>query len=236
MGEVSLLADLEVLEASLGITFKDRTLLQQALVHRSYLHENPDLALSSNERLEFLGDALLGFVVAERLYLEFPDTQEGGLTRLRSALVCREALYRIALSLDLGDYIYLGSGEESSGGRRRRKTLACALEALVGAVLVDMGFDVAKGLVMNLISAEYERVREGKLDTDHKSKLQEIIQSQHKSPPVYRVVAVEGPDHVRSFTVEVMAEETVLGRGTGRSKRAAQKEAAKEALKEIMQD
>lgn len=221
------------LQATLGIDFGDLSLLQQALVHRSYLNENPDLPLASNERLEFLGDAVLGFVVAEGIYHRFPDLSEGELTKLRSALVRGETLGRVALSLNLGEYLYLGRGEEESGGRRRTRNLGCTLEAVIGAVLIDQGLDAAKSFILRILGSELERAIEDKLAADYKSRLQQIIQSERKITPVYRTIEEVGPDHAKVFTVEVLAGDSILGQGSGASKRAAEMEAACEALESL---
>ncbi len=218
------------LQATLGVNFGDLSLLQQALVHRSYLNENPDLPLASNERLEFLGDAVLGFVVAEEIYHRFPDLSEGELTKLRSALVRGETLGRVALSLNLGEYLYLGHGEEESGGRRRTRNLGCTLEAIIGAVLIDQGLDAAKSFILSILGSELERAIEDKLVADYKSRLQQVIQSKRKITPVYRTIEEVGPDHAKLFTVEVMAGDSILGQGSGPNKRAAEMEAAREAL------
>ena len=225
-----ILSDLGALQTILDVNFKDESLLQQALVHRSYLNENSLLHLVSNERLEFLGDAVLGFVVASELYSRFPDFSEGELTKLRSALVRGETLTRIALSLQLGDYLYLGHGEEESGGRSRSRNLSCTLEAVIGAVFLDQGLDVARGFILKLLGSELDGVVEDKFAADYKSKLQQVIQSEHKITPVYRTIEEVGPDHAKVFTVEVLAGDSVLGRGCGRSKRAAETDAARHAL------
>ena len=225
--------DLASLQSALHLSFRDPFVLQQALVHRSYINESPDSPLASNERLEFLGDAVLGFVVAEEIFQRFPDLAEGELTKLRSALVRGETLSRIALSLGLGDYLYLGHGEEESGGRQRPRNLSCAMEAVIGAVLVDSGLDAARGFILRLLEEDLERAIEEKLVADCKSRLQQIIQSERRMTPVYRTVEEVGPDHAKTFTVEVMAGDATLGRGTGRSKRAAEMEAAREALEAL---
>jgi len=227
------LNDLASLQSALHLSFRDPFVLQQALVHRSYINESPDSPLASNERLEFLGDAVLGFVVAEEIFQRFPDLAEGELTKLRSALVRGETLSRIALSLGLGDYLYLGHGEEESGGRQRPRNLSCAMEAVIGAVLVDSGLDAARGFILRLLEEDLERAIEEKLVADCKSRLQQIIQSERRMTPVYRTVEEVGPDHAKTFTVEVMAGDATLGRGTGRSKRAAEMEAAREALEAL---
>lgn len=224
------LAELAALQSTIGVTFQDPLLLQQSLVHRSYLNENPDFPLPSNERLEFLGDALLGFVVAEKLYAEFPNLSEGEMTKLRTNLVRKETLASLALSLSLGDYLYLGQGEERSGGRRRQSNLSCALEALIGAIAIDQGFAVAKDFVWRLISRVLEEAFEGESITDYKSRLQELVQAEQRTTPFYRVVAEAGPAHDKVFTVEVVVGDAVLGRGSGKGKRAAEQEAARTAL------
>lgn len=224
------MVELASLQERLGHAFRDLSLLERALVHRSYLNENPDSTLPSNERLEFLGDSLLGLVIAEKLYMDFPDLSEGGMTRLRSALVRKETLARLANSLKLGDHLYLGRGEEASGGRRKQSILAGAFEALVGAILLDQGFATARDFVVRLFNGEIVRAIEETLKADYKSQLQEIVQAQHRSPPVYRTIKEVGPDHAKEFTVEVIVDDTVIGRGHGKSKRLAEMEAAKDAL------
>ena len=228
-----ILVDIATLQTILGIKFKDLSLLQQSLVHRSYLNENPDLPLSSNERLEFLGDAVLDFVVAEKLYSQFPHFSEGEMTKLRSALVRQETLAKVALSLHLGEYLYLGRGEEESGGRFRSRNLSCVLEAVIGAVLVDQGFDVARDFILKLFGSEFDRVIEDKLVADYKSRLQQIVQLKRKVTPLYRTVEETGPDHAKVFTVEVMVGDSILGRGFGRSKKAAEMDAARNALESL---
>jgi len=221
--------DWSLLQNKLSVDFNDLSLLQQAFVHRSYLNENPEFSLGSNERLEFLGDALLGFVVAEDLYKRFAGMNEGEMTKLRSALVRQDCLARLASSLDLGDYLYLGQGEEKGGGRRRSRNLACTMEALIGAIFIDQGFDNTKDFILRLFSSGSRKVIEEGL-ADHKSRLQEFAQARKQEKPSYRLVEATGPDHDRRFLVEVSIEGEVLGRGWGKSKRSAEKEAARHAL------
>lgn len=217
------------LERALGVTFRDRRVLQQALAHRSYVHERPDVQ-TSNERLEFLGDAFLGFVIADELYRRFPDLPEGHLTRLRTALVRKETLAEVAASLGLGDFMYLGRGEAREGGRQRATNLSRGLEAVVGAVLVDQGYDAARVWLLQLLASAIERLAEQGPPADEKSRIQEVVQAGGRPSPVYRVVEATGPDHRRAFVVEVVVGDEVLGRGAGRSKRAAEREAARAAL------
>jgi len=226
------------LQSILGVTFRNVSLLQQALVHRSYLNENPDFPLPSNERLEFLGDSLLGIVIAEKLYKDFPELSEGEMTKLRSALVRMETLARLASSLGLGDHLYLGRGEEVSGGRTRRSISACALEAVVGAMLIGQGFDSAKEFVLRLFDGEIGRALRDRqmLAGDYKSRLQELVQPQHQVTPVYRTIGEEGPDHAKVFTVEVIVSGSVAGVGRGRSKRIAEMEAARSAFEGLLLD
>lgn len=230
------MAELSDLQDTLGIIFSDPSLLQQALVHRSYLHENPDFALPSNERLEFLGDSLLGLVIAEKLYTEFPNLPEGGMTKLRAALVRKETLARLAGSLGLGGYLYMGRGEEYSGGRTKQSILAGAFEALVGAVLVDRGFAACRGLVLRLFEGEMGRAVEERLAADYKSRLQEVVQARHHIAPSYRTIKAVGPDHAKEFTVEVEVDGEIVGSGRGRSKRQAESEAARAALERLEQE
>ena len=203
--------ELSHLQENLGIQFRDLTLLQEALTHRSYLNESPNSTLPSNERLEFIGDSLLGFVIAERLYGETPELSEGEMTKIRAMLVRMETLARLASSLDLGRHLYLGRGEEASGGRSRPTTLARILEAVIGAVLLDQGFAVAREFVLKLFNAEVQRVLKEKKVVDHKSWLQELVQAQHKAPPIYLTIKEEGPDHAKEFTIEVIVEGSVIG-------------------------
>lgn len=223
--------DITKLEDKLHISFRNSALLQQALVHRSYLNENPDFELRSNERLEFLGDSILSAVVAEKLYKDYPDLPEGDMTKLRSALVRGETLARIAgQQFSLENYIYLGRGEESSGGRARQSILADALEAVIGAVFMDQGFNVCRDLILRLYEGELEKAVSSSLTADFKSRFQEVAQSKYHEIPEYRVISAEGPDHAREFIVEVLIGGRVLGKGSGSSKREAEQGAARAAL------
>lgn len=217
------------LQDTLRICFRNPALLEQALVHRSYLNEVPDFELPSNERLEFLGDSMLSAVVAEKLYNDYPELPEGDMTKLRSALVRGETLARIACNLELDEFILLGRGEEASGGRAKQSILADALEAVIGAVFLDQGFDICKQLILRLYEGEIDKAVSASR-ADFKSQLQELVQSRHHEVPTYRVVATEGPDHAREFVVEVIVGDMVMGRGSGKSKREAEKEAARIAL------
>jgi ribonuclease-3 len=227
------LVDLVALQKTLKVLFNDLSLLEQALVHSSYLNENPDFAPASNERLEFLGDAILGFVVAEKLYQDFPDLAEGEMTKFRSMLVCRDTLARIAIAIRLGDYLYLGRGEEASGGRHKLANLASALEAVVAAVFLDRSLAITREFVLKLLEEELRKIVKQGTVVDYKSQLQELIQSRYRSTPDYRLLEEVGPDHDKRFTVEVRAGDVVLGRGSGKSKKMAETEAARSALKQL---
>ncbi len=227
------MADLTVLQQTLGVSFNDPSLLEQALVHSSYINENPSFTLVSNERLEFLGDAVLGLVVAEKIYQDLPNFTEGEMTKLRAALVCRDTLAHLARTIGLGDYLYLGKGEEASGGRRKPANLAGALEAVIAAVFLDRGPAITSDLVLRLIGEELRKAVSEGTGVDYKSQLQELVQAKKQQAPIYRVVEATGPDHDKMFTVEVRLGDTVLGRGSGKSKKMAEAEAARSALEQL---
>ena len=227
------MSELSEVEEAIGVTFTDKSLLQRALMHSSYLNEHPELPLVDNERLEFLGDAVLDFITGEYLYHHFPEMQEGSMTSLRAALVKRETLARFALQIGLEEHLLLGHGEVESGGRRRPATLCAALEALIGAIYLDKGLGVVRGFVEQLIEPEVERVLRYDLDKDPKSVLQELSQARFQFTPHYRTVAQYGPDHAREFIVEVLIGDQAWGRGAGRSKQSAEQSAARDALRAL---
>ena len=227
------LADLAALQQTLGVSFNDSSFLEQALVHSSYINENPNLTPISNERLEFLGDAVLGLIVAEKLYQDFPHADEGKMTRLRAALIRRDTLARMARAIRLGDYLYLGKGEEANGGRHKPANLAGALEAVIAAIFLDQGSAITQDFILRLVSPELQKVVSQGAGVDYKSQLQELIQAREQQTPVYRVLEAIGPDHDKKFTVEVRIGDTVLGRGSGNNKKAAETEAARSALKQL---
>ncbi len=227
------LRPLEDLENTLGITFSDRSLLRQAFLHSSYVYETGGKSWESNERLEFLGDAFLGYVIAEFLYGQSPAMSEGEMTRLRSSLVNRDILATVASSLDLGSYLYLGRGEESTNGRQRPANLGRVYESLLGAILLDQGEDTAREFILWSMSGELEVIGSGDAPIDYKSRLQELAQKQGHGYPIYRTIKVEGPPHAREFTIEVLIGDKVMGSGLGPSKQAAEKEAAALAFKAL---
>lgn len=225
--------DWSELENRLGVRFKDRRLLQQALVHSSHINENPNDGLHSNERLEFLGDAALGLIVGQDLYSSLPNHGEGPLTELRASIVRRDALARAAERIGLGDYLLLGRGEDAAGGRRRPSNLAAAFEAVVGAALLDSGLTAARRLARKSLAPELAASRSGQVPIDPKSRLQALVQARGRSLPAYRTLQVEGPDHSRRFTVEVSVNGDVLGLGNGSTKQRAEREAARVALEKM---
>ena len=227
------MANLAALQETLGISFNDLSLLEQAVVHSSYINENPVFVTVSNERLEFLGDAILGFIIAEKLYQGFHSLTEGEMTKIRSVLVCRDSLAHIAEKIELGSYLYLGKGEEASAGRHKLANLSGALEAVIAAVFLDRGIAIARDVVLSLFNEELQSIIRQDAVVDYKSQLQELIQSRQRFTPTYRLVEALGPDHDKIFTVEVMAGDTVLGRGTGMSKKLAETEAARLALERL---
>ncbi|MBU2535425.1 MAG: ribonuclease III [Chloroflexota bacterium] len=224
------MSDIVSLQKLLQVQFEAPSLLEQALVHSSYLNEYPGEIRVSNERLEFLGDAVLGLIVAEKLYQDFPDLTEGEMTRIRSVLVRRETLADTAGSLKLGDYLYMGKGEEASGGRKKPANSSGAFEAIIAAIFLDQGLAVAKELVLRLLAEELEQVMGRGGGVDYKSQLQELIQSKYRSSPAYRTIQATGPDHDKLFTVEVLLGDRVLGKGSGKSKKLAETDAARDAL------
>jgi ribonuclease-3 len=224
------MTNLAELERDLGIGFCDKSLLQRALTHRSYLNEHPDFPLEDNERLEFLGDAVLDFVTGEYLYHRFPELAEGPLTNLRSALVRRETLARFAKNLSLGAYLLMGHGEEESGGRDRTPTLCAAFEALIGALYLDHGLETVRSFVTQIIGPEVTYTLRGQILKDPKSQLQELAQGQMQCTPRYVTTGESGPDHAKKFTVQVTIGGERFGQGTGLSKQQAAQAAAMDAL------
>jgi ribonuclease-3 len=224
------------LEGRLGYRFRDKGLLEQALTHRSHAQEDDTGAVDDNESLEFLGDAILGFVVAELLYREFPDYDEGQKSKIKAALVSKPALARIGERLDLGDSLILGRGEEKTGGRQKHALIADTCEALIAAIYLDGGIEPARTFITDHVQPLIERAREPALLTaltgDYKSALQEWLQSRNAPPPEYRLASEFGPAHRKQFAVELWAEGRCVTRAEGRSKKEAEQRAAQQALVE----
>ena len=226
--------DLEELEKRLGYEFRDRSLLMRALTHRSRANEDASGVLADNESLEFLGDAVLGFVIADMLFRQFPQLDEGQSSKIKSTLVSSAALGRLARRLGLGEYLLLGRGEEKTGGRRKQALLADGYEALIAAVFLDGGIDKARDFVMRQFADEIEEVRSPSFwERDYKSSLQETLQSRMLPLPEYLVTAESGPDHRKIFQVEVRVQGDTLARASGRSKKEAEQQAARLAIEKL---
>lgn len=225
------MADLSLLEERIGVKFADQDLLKQALVHRSYLNEHADFYLDHNERLEFLGDAVLELIVTEYLYRTFPDQPEGELTNWRASLVNAKMLAVIAGELGLEENLYLSKGEsKDSNSKARQFILADAVEALIGAIYLDRGSETAKGFISEKIISKLDHILKNELYFDPKSKFQEISQERYGITPHYKVLKEEGPDHAKVFEVGLFVADELVSVGTGSSKQEAQVEAAKEGL------
>ena len=219
------------LETAIGYRFKNISLLQNALTHSSYANERWHNSLKSNERLEFLGDSILGMVVAEYLYKNFPDRPEGELTRMRADMVCEQTLAAVAARIELGQHLMLGNGEEQGGGRTRASILADAVESVIAASFLDGGMEAARRIIEKFILVE---VPVKKLhNADYKTALQELVQKKKNQTLSYTLVGESGPDHDKSFDVEVSLNGQVIGVGSGSSKKRAEQMAAKAALESM---
>lgn len=221
-------------EKILGIQFNDPGLLTQALTHRSFVNEyDGEEKIFDNERMEFLGDAILDVIVADMLFKRFPDVSEGELTQLRAALVKTEALAGLAVKFNLGTYLRIGRGEENSGGRERQNNLCRGFEAVIGAMYLDSDIKTVEEFILPSLSELLDYVLEHNLHIDARSQLQERIQATLSITPSYRVAGADGPDHAKEFQVEVIIGETIIGTGVGTSKRSAAQEAARAALQHL---
>jgi ribonuclease-3 len=215
------------------LQFQNRALLEQALTHRSFINEQMDDTLGDNERLEFLGDAVLDFIITRVLFSRFPQMPEGELTRLRAALVRTDTLAEVAADLGIGDVLFMGRGEELSGGRQRRSLLCDAFEALLGALYLDQGLEAAADFAVPRLIPMVDYILAEGLHIDARSKLQEWSQAEVALTPVYEVVSEAGPDHEKEFTVEVLIGEQRVGQGQGHSKQMAAQSAARAALRAL---
>ncbi len=220
------------LEEQIGLKFKDHHVLRNAFVHRSYLNEHRESKLESNERLEFLGDAVLELVVTEYLYLNYPNP-EGELTNWRSALVKGEMLAKIARELKLGEYLFLSHGEEKSGGREKDYLLANTFEAVIGVVYLELGYEMAKAFINKFLLVHLEDILVKGEHIDAKSRLQELAQEKVGTTPSYELKHEEGPDHDKIFTMAAFIGERMVGKGKGGSKQLAEQQAAEDALKRL---
>jgi ribonuclease-3 len=225
----SLKIDIAALEASIGLEFSNKELLTLAFIHKSFVNEHPDQE-RYNERLEFLGDAVLELSVTRYLFDNYPEQPEGQLTNWRSSLVKGKSLAKVASSLKLGDFLLLSRGEDMSGGREKDYILANTMEALIGAIYLDMGFDVADKFIKKHIVTLLEEIIEKGLDIDAKSKIQEVAQDKLNLTPRYELLEEDGPDHNKCFVMGIYFGKKLAGRGEGSSKQAAEQEAARDAL------
>ncbi len=229
----SFLKDLASLEESIKHVFDDKGLAAEALTHKSYSHEDQDNDHPHNERLEFLGDAILGAVISSHLFNLFNKYSEAMLSKMRSYVVQESTLAEVAQNLNIGRYLLLGKGEESSGGRKKPSLLANAFEALVAAVYLDGGIDKASDFILNSIGTKITEHADKGLIVDFKTRLQEVTQSRFSLLPVYRVTMEKGPEHEKVFEVTLLVNDKTLGKGIGRTKKAAEQMAAQESLKKI---
>lgn len=221
------------LQEAIGFQFYNIGFLLEAMAHRSYLNENPEAGFKSNERLEFLGDSIIGFIVAETLFQEFPLLSEGEMTRLRSHIVSQEGLSSIARRMNLGKYLLLSKGESLTGGRDRDSNLARTCESLIGAIFLDKGLPAVKDFLLDKITMEEIFDLMTSESFDFKSKLQEYTQAKYQLTPTYEIAKEEGPSHDKTFAIQVKVGEKIVGRGQGKSKKKAEEKAAKNALRNL---
>ena len=238
MGQKKVVTDIDsgkiqALEQIIGYKFKEIMILKEAITHRSFANEHRNRQIKDNERLEFLGDAILDLNISQYLFKKYPDMPEGDLSKIRASIVCEASLARVAKKIQLGDYIQLGKGEEMTGGRERASILADLFEAITGALLVDGGFEAVGEFLEKTLVASVDHLTIEDLYTDYKTLLQESIQKESMEPLQYEVVDEKGPDHDKDFYVAVYHGEACLGKGIGKSKKEAEQQAAKIALKAI---
>jgi len=225
--------ELRSLERKIGLNFKNKDLLKTAFTHRSYLNEHPDEKLPHNERLEFLGDSVLGFIISTYLYNKYPNHPEGDLTNFRSSIVNARILSKVAKDLGLGEFLFLSRGEESTGGRQRQYILANTYEALLGAIHLDQGLTESSRFVDKTLLPNLQEIIKKKLYKDYKSLLQELLQAKFNVTPSYKLISERGPDHSKIFEIGVYMKEKLLAAGSGNSKQTSEQAAAKNALENI---
>jgi ribonuclease-3 len=222
------------LENKIGVNFKNQEYLITALTHRSYLNENRDNSSENNERLEFLGDAVLELITSVYLFETYPERPEGELTSFRSAIVRTESLAEASRGLGVGEYLRMSRGEAESGGADKDYLLANTYESILGAIYMDQGYEECKKFVHKTLVPKVENIVENRLDIDSKTKIQEMIQSEYKVTPTYDVIDEEGPDHDKTFTVAVKIEDETIGTGKGSSKQKAEEDAASDGIKFLL--
>ncbi|MBQ8940496.1 MAG: ribonuclease III [Firmicutes bacterium] len=224
---------MDKLEKTIGYTFKNRAFLVTALTHSSYANENKHLGVEYNERLEFLGDAVLGFIVGSYVFKHFPEIPEGELTKLRASVVCETMLSKKSKAMNIGEFMRLGRGEEMTGGRTRISILADAFEAIIGAIYMDGGIEPAEKFILSQLEGEIKIMRTGFKSLDSKTNLQEIIQQTSKVPLIYSIIDEKGPAHNKEFFASVSHNGKVLGTGSGSSKKEAEQAAAQQAIEHL---
>ncbi len=223
------------LEFKIGYKFKKPELFTASMLHSSYVNENRKLKLQSNERPEFLGDSVLGFVVAKHLFTSFPDMPEGKMTKVRAELVCEQSLHKVAVSLDLGQYLKLGKGEENTGGRNRPSILADCVEALIAAIFLDGGIEVASNFIHKMLIDGVD-IKGSVKNTDYKTEFQEYVQRKPSQLINYEIISEDGPDHCKTFTAQVKLNGNIVGEGSGNTKKEAEQSAARYALEGLQND
>ncbi len=225
--------DIKKFEEQMKLKFNDKELLKRSLTHRSFLNENREEELKNNERLEFLGDAVLELVISEYLFNEYPDRPEGELTSFRAAVVKTDSLAKISKKLGIGEFLLMSKGEEMTGGRDKEFLLANTFEAIVGALYIDQGYEACKKFLTKHLIPQISTIVKYRLDIDSKTKLQEITQNKFKTTPVYKVTKEKGPDHDKTFTVVAMIRGKIYGEGEGITKQKAEDAAAGQALRKL---
>lgn len=225
--------DLKDIERKIELEFKNKDLLKTAFIHRSYLNEHPKERLSHNERLEFLGDSVLGFIISDYLFQKFPKHPEGDLTNFRSSIVNAKILSVVAKELELGQYLFLSRGEEATGGRDRQYLLANTYESLLGAIYLDLGIEASTKFIHKNLLPHLKSIIEQKLYKDYKSQLQEIAQAKFNITPTYKIISEEGPDHTKTFETGAYLDRKLLSKGRGESKQVSEQKAAKLALDKL---
>ncbi len=227
--------ELQLFEKQIGIRFKNVSLLNLAFCHRSYANEI-DIDVDNNEKLEFLGDSVLGLVISEHLFTTLSDQTEGEMAKIKSFVVSEASLAKIAKQIRIDNFILIGKGEEYSGGRSKRAILADCLEAIIGAYYLDSGLKIARDFILNLLIPEIDAVRENRHEKDYKTLLQEYAQKQYKTYPRYKTIKKRGPDHDRTFWIEVAIDDRSFGPGIGKNKKEAEQQAAGMAYKKLREE
>lgn len=225
--------ELKQFSAEIGVNFNNIELLNEALTHRSFLNENKSIQMNNNERMEFLGDAVLELIVSEHLYHTYQDHPEGDLTSFRAATVKTESLAEVSRAINAGKYLQMSKGEEATGGKDKDYLLANVFEAILGALYMDQGYEACKKFIETTLLPKLDNIVQHRLDIDSKTKFQEVAQKVYRITPTYKLISAEGPDHEKQFTMAVMVGRHEMGRGSGPSKQKAEDNAATEALKTL---